>query len=174
MKNTRLTLFALFTMAAAGLNAADSKDTSRIEVKFADPDKFTDAADSQRGSDFGREANLDELREHIQRRAASQLPEGQRLEVTVTDVDLAGEIEPWRTPQMSDTRFVKEIYPPRIELSFRLLGADGAVIKEGERNLTDLTFMMNLHGVNRNDPRIYEKELLDSWIRKEFKKSKNK
>lgn len=175
MKITRLTLSALLALAAAvGVSAADSKAASRVEVNFVDPDKFSDAADAQRGSDFGRDSNLQELREYIQRRANAQLPEGQRLTVTITDVDLAGEIEPWRSPRMGDARLVKDIYPPRIALDFRLVDASGAVVKEGSRKLTDLTFMMNLHGVNRSDPRIYEKELLDTWIRREFGKNQKK
>ncbi|ACB74113.1 DUF3016 domain-containing protein [Opitutus terrae] len=173
MKTTRLTLSVFLAVtAAAVLSAADPKTPSRVEVTFTDPEKFTDAADAQRGSDFGREANLQELRQYIERRATRFVPEGQKLSVTITDVDLAGEVEPWRTPRMSDARFVKDIYPPRIELSFRLTDASGAVIKEGTRKLSDLTFMMNLHAVNRDDPRIYEKDLLDRWISSEFRPNK--
>lgn len=175
MKITRFTLSALFVLSAvAGVRAADPKAPSRTEVNFVDPDKFADAADDQRGSDFGRDANLQQLREHIQRRADLAIPADQRLTVTITDVDLAGEIEPWRTPQMSNVRLVKDIYPPRITLDFRLTDASGAVIKEGNRRLTDLTFLMNLHGPDRSDPRIYEKELLTTWIQSEFGRSKKK
>jgi hypothetical protein len=175
MKNTRLTLSLLFVVGAlTGVHAGDAKEASRTEVNFANPEKFTDAADGQRGSDFGRDANLQELREYIQKRADAILPEGQRLTVTVTDVDFAGEVEPWRTPQMNDARLVKEIYPPRINLDFRLTDASGAVIKEGNRRLTDLTFMMNLHGPDRSERRVYERDLLDKWLRQEFGRAKKK
>jgi hypothetical protein len=175
MKNTRLTLSLLLVVGAlTGVRAGDAKDASRTEVNFANPEKFADAADGPRGSDFGRDANLQELREYIQKRADVVLPEGQRLTVTVTDVDFAGEVEPWRTPQMNDARLVKEIYPPRINLDFRLTDASGAVIKEGNRRLTDLTFMMNLHGPDRSERRLYERDLLDKWIRQEFGRAKKK
>lgn len=175
MKTTRFTLSALFALVAAvGLRAADVQSPSRVEVSFVNPENFADAADGQRGSDFGREANLQELKEYIQRRAEDRLAAGQQLSVRITDVDFAGEVEPWRTPRMGDARLVKDVYPPRIVLEFKLTDATGAVIKEGSRRLTDLSFMMNVHPINRDDPRIYEKELLDRWIRSEFAGAKKR
>ncbi|MEO6002842.1 MAG: DUF3016 domain-containing protein [Opitutus sp.] len=172
MKTLRITLTALLGMAAVvGVRAADAKVAPRAAVTFVDPDKFTDAADGSRGSDFGRDGNLNELKTHIERKSNYYVPEGQRLEVTITDVDLAGEIEPWRSPQMQDVRIVKEIYPPRIDLSFKLVDASGAVVKEGKRQLRDLNYMMNINP-NRSDSRVYEKALLDDWFRSEFTRVK--
>jgi hypothetical protein len=172
MKTLRIVFTVLlgFTVGAA-VQAADPKAPARAEVSFVEPEKFSDAADGQRGSDFGRESNLAELKEHFLRRANAYVPEGQRLEITVTDVDLAGEVEPWRSPQMQDIRIIKDIYSPRIDLSYRLVGASGAVIKEAKSQLRDLTFMMNINA-NRNDPRVYEKTLIDDWMRKEFGRTK--
>lgn len=168
MKNLRVTLISLLGLTAAGaLLAANPKPASRADVTFVDPEKFTDAADAQRGSDWGREANLDELKNYIQDRANVYVREGQKLTVSITDVDLAGEIEPWRSSQLRDARIIKDIYAPRIDLSFKLTDASGAVIKEGTRHLTNPTFTMNIYP-NRNDPRVYEKGLLDDWMRNEF------
>lgn len=168
MKTLRVSLLSLVGLTAAGaLFASDPKPVSRAEVTFVKPEEFTDAADAERGSDWGRDGNLQELKEFIQERANRLVSEGQKLTVSITDVDLAGEIEPWRSSQMRDARIVKEIYPPRIDLSFKLTDASGAVVKEGTRHLTNLTFMMNLYP-NRSDPRVYEKGLLDDWMRNEF------
>lgn len=168
MKTLRTTLTALVGLAAVvGLQAANPKVAPRADVSFTDPEKFTDAADGQRGSDYGRDSNLSEIKDHILSKANLYVPEGQKLAVTVTDVDLAGEIEPWHSPQLQDTRIIKDIYIPRIELSFKLTDAGGAVVKEGTRQLRDLTFQMNINP-NRNDRRVYEKALLDDWLRSEF------
>src|SRR5258707_10542858 len=75
-------------------------------------------------------------------RAAPRLPQGQRLEVHLTDVQRAGGFEPWRGPQAADVRIVRDIYPPRIDLRFKLLGADGKLLREGSRQLRDASFMM--------------------------------
>jgi len=171
LRITRSVFAGLVTVI--GLQAAGPKPAPRAEVTFSDPEKFTDAADGQRGSDFGRDANLQELKTYLEDRANSYIPEGQKLQVTVTDVDLAGEIEPWRSSNMRDARIVKDIYSPRIELNFKLTDASGAVIKEGKRTLSDLTFMMNIYP-NRSDPRVYEKGLIDNWLRTEFNTKKKK
>ena len=39
-------------------------------------------------------------------------------EIRVTEVDLAGDFEPWRGPQFQDVRIVKDLYPPRVNLEF--------------------------------------------------------
>ena len=79
---------------------------------------------------------------------------------------LAG--EPWRGPRFDDVRIVKDIYPPRISLSFRLTDAEGNVVKEGKRELRDLAFMMKINMSFRDDSVRYEKALLDDWLRAEF------
>ena len=103
---------------------------------------IADVGDRFDDTDRNRDYILGELRKHLQDRAEGYLAEGQKLTVTITDVDLAGEFEPWRGPAAADVRIVKEIYPPRIKLSFRLTDASGAVVKQGERELTNLNFLM--------------------------------
>jgi hypothetical protein len=172
MKTTHFTLVALLgSFAVLGVRAADTKTSPRVEVTFVEPEKFTDIADGPRGSDFGREGNVEELKTYLVERANRYVPAGQKLLITVTDVDLAGEIEPWRSGSAHDVRIVKDIYRPRIELSYKLVDASGATIKEGKRSLTDMTFNMNINP-NRSDPRVYEKRLLDDWLRSDFPKPK--
>ena len=62
---------------------------------------------------------------------------GLTLDVRMTNIDLAGEFEPWRGPQFDRVRIMREIYPPRVALEFRLTDAGGAVVKEGQRVLLD-------------------------------------
>ena len=171
MKNLHYPLTVLFGMAAALALHGATPASDRVEVNFSDPEKFTDAADGPRGSDRGREGNLDTLKQHLIERASRALPEGQRLAVTITDVDLAGEVEPWRTGAAQDIRLIKDIYSPRISLDYRVTDASGAVVKEGSARLSDLSFNMKLHA-NRSDPRVYEKDLIDDWVRAELGKSK--
>lgn len=172
MKTLRKTLTVVLGLAAlSGLQAADKKQ-ARAEVTFTEPEKFTDAANGPRGSDYGREGVLADLERYIIDRASMLLPEGQKLSVTITDIDLAGEIEPWRTGSAHDVRIVKDIYSPRIELSYTLTDASGAVLKEETRKLSDTSFNMKLHA-NRSDPRIHEKGLIDDWMRRDFPKAKN-
>lgn len=167
MKPTTLLLAAVFA-ALPLVKAASPTPAPRAEVVFVAPEKFTDVRDSYTSSDAGRDGILDQIRDYMLDEAKRFLPEGDKLFVSVTDIDLAGDFEPWRGPRWDDVRIVKDIYPPRINLSFRLTDPTGKVIKEGKRNLSDLSFMMKITTTFRDDPLRHEKTLIDDWFRDDF------
>jgi hypothetical protein len=159
---TRCLLCALF--AGAGTLACAASAT----VEFVNPEKFTDAGRSY--SPGEREGTLSQLKDHLIERAGKLLPAEQKLSVTVTDVDLAGDFDK-RQSIANEVRIVREVYPPRIDLTFKLEGADGTVLKEGSRNLRDPQFMQG--GLRYKGEALgYEKELIDDWLRREFPKPK--
>jgi hypothetical protein len=159
--NRKSILAAVLLLSATAGQAGD-----RVEVAFVHPEKFTDAG-RYWGSDASRQHNLTELARHIERRAARLLPQDRRLAVSITEVDLAGGFEPWRR-NLGDVRIVRDVYPPRIDLSFRLTAADGSVLKQGERRLRDLAFQTGAT-VYRDDPLRYEKALIDGWLERELR-----
>lgn len=175
MKTSSLFLGALVGLAAMGAAvAADkpAKNDARVETNFVQPERFTDVRDGYTASDLGRQAVLDQIRDYLASRAVAYVGEGQKLTVTFTDIDLAGDFEPWRGSQGMDVRIVKDIYPPKMDLGFKLTGADGVVIKEGKRQLRDLMFMSKL-SLNRSDTLRYEKALLDDWLKSDFSRAKS-
>ncbi|MBX3750793.1 MAG: DUF3016 domain-containing protein [Opitutaceae bacterium] len=174
MKTPPLILTAAVSLLAAlpAFGAESAKAASKVEVLFAKaPDKYVDVRDGFSASEKGQAANLDSLKQYIEERGNELVADGQKLTVTLTEVDLAGDFEPWRDPAMNDVRIVKDIYPPRIDLEFKLTGADGKVIKEGKRELRDLAFMMKL-SIHRDDPFRHEKQLLNEWLTRELKSAK--
>lgn len=167
MKTPYPTLFLTAVLLTGSLFAGDAeKPAGNVSVSFHEPEKFTDARSSF-NSDTDK-GYLQTITQHLQQTAAKRLAAGQKLEITITDVDLAGDFLPGR-PNMQDVRVVKEIYIPRVKLTFKLLDAEGKVVKEGERKLSDLNFMMNPGIIGRNEPLFYDKALLSDWIAKEFK-----
>jgi hypothetical protein len=174
MKTNTLLSGALAALAAASAvvsGYAAAVTNARAEVIFSQPEKFTDVRDAYSASDKGREANLNLIRDYIMTRANKYVPDGQKLTITFTDIDLAGDFEPWRGPEGMDIRVVKDIYPPRMDLEFKLTSTDGAVIKEGKRQLRDLAFMSKL-SINTNDSLRFEKALIDDWLVSEFGRAK--
>jgi hypothetical protein len=165
-------LAGLAAMSAAVAAGTPAKTDARLEVVFSQPEKFTDVRDSYNGTDKGRDGILSQIRDYLVNKANYYVPAGQKLTVTFTDIDLAGDFEPWRGSQGMDIRIVKEIYPPRMDLEFQLTGAGGAVIKAGKRQLRDLTFMAHL-SINQNDALRFDKALLDDWLRSEFPRVKS-
>ena len=162
-----LTLTAAFAAVGSIAHAAeaDAKSEQRVTVTYQDPENFTDLKDGFYGTTKGMAAYQEEFAKNVQRSANRFLPEGQTMEITFTDVDMAGEFEPWRGSQASDVRIVKSIYPPRLKFNYVVKDAAGATIKEGSERLTDLSFQNNL-GINRQDTFFYEQTLMSDWLRK--------
>lgn len=167
---TRLALLLGAALTATAMTyAADSKYADRVEVNYDHPENFTDLKDAYMPTDKGQQAYMEEIREYVQKTAGRRLPDGQKLSITFTDIDMAGDFEPWRGPSATDVRIVKAIYVPRMKFTYRVTDANGGVVKDGSANITDLNFQMNSATMlDTSDPLRYEKRLLDDWIRNEL------
>lgn len=164
-------LLAVFLGLASGsaLAAAPAaKPAPRADVIFFEREKFTDVRDSAMGTPKGRDAILEQIKNYIVDRAKGYVPEGSKLTVTITDIDLAGDYEPERGVQFQDIRMLREIYPPRIKLAYKLVDSSGNEVQHGTRELSDLNYLQNLQ-FNPNDTLRFEKALLDDWMRQDFK-----
>ncbi len=62
---------------------------------------------------------------------------------------------------------MKDVYPPRVDLHYRLLAADGTSIRDGDNKLRDMGYLQRTLPFS-NDPLRYDKRLIDDWLRKEF------
>jgi len=169
--NRRLAMLSLLALLVApGVPAIAAQATAppgTVSVSYDHPENFSEAR-KERGLAPTRESDsyLKTLREYMEKRAARILPPGDHLDIVVTDIDLAGSFEPWHGMQMQDVRIIRSIYPPRIDLHFRLLDADGKVIREGTRKLRDPGFLDSGITAMQNTPLKYEKALIDRWLSK--------
>ncbi len=177
--STRGARWALFLVGACLAASCATQDPEAPAVADApvvvggasviavDASRFDAGRNAQLESGPSRRAWVDALSRHLAERVAHRLAPGQRLDVRITDVQRAGDFEPWRGPPAAQVRIVRDIYPPRIDLSFKLRDERGAVLREGNRQLRDSTFLMR-PDMYPNDPLRYEKALLDDWVREEF------
>jgi hypothetical protein len=138
---------------------------SRVSVVFIEPDKFTDVRYSE--AERSSRALLLQLQRFVVDTAVGYLPESLRLEIKITDIDMAGDFEIIRGPQFDQVRVNKSIYPPRITLEFRILDGGEQTVKEGKRDLTDMDYQLRT-AFPRDDYLRYEKELLRDWLRAEL------
>lgn len=165
MKTSHLFSAALAMAAACALHAADTATpAARTKVLFDHPENFKDVKDGDLATDKGRDAILARIREYLVGRADSLLPGGDRLTITFTDIDLAGDFEPWRGPQWSDVRVVKPIYPPAFKFSYSVTDTAGKVVKQGTEDIRDLSFQTRIT-IDTSDSLRYEKDILDDWAR---------
>jgi hypothetical protein len=170
MKSSRWIFLTLVATGATHPVAAGPERAmagSLIQVEFVKPEKFSDFKADAAGSPKGRDNYLGQLKGYLMQQAGGQLPQGQRLSVSITNIDMAGEFEPWRGQSLANVRVVKDQYPPRIDLSFKLTDAQGKLLREGSSELRNLSFMTNAN-INRQDPLRHEKKLLDDWLRREL------
>lgn len=150
---------ALVTVGAAAAAAGP------VTVRYDHPENFTETKEVKAFAPSRADPGyLDTLKGYIEKQAAKMLQPGQKLDIVITDVDRAGSYLP-SGATLDPIRVVKDVYPPRMTLHFRLLDAQGQVIREGERKLSDLGFMYdNPGGFSSTDPLRYEKHMIDRWL----------
>lgn len=168
----RMTGFALatclgLTLAAMAWGApVTANASSRVSVTYQNPQQFTEARKSRPFAGRHDDDYLKPLKAYFEKRGEKILAPGQRLDIVITDVDLAGDFEPWRGPEYAHVRIIRDIYPPRIDLKFKLIGADGQVLREGTRSLRDLAFLTHSGPPGDTDPLRFEKHMIARWLAK--------
>jgi hypothetical protein len=138
-------------------------NAATVEVKWKDPDKYTDirAAEQTRGA--FRDSVFRGLEKHFQQLAA-KLPENYQWRVEVTNIDLAGEVE---FGGGREVRVVRSITIPRISFNYQLLDDKKQIVKQDEVALKDMSFMDRTRLKYRHDPLGYEKNMIDRWFEEE-------
>lgn len=137
-----------------------------VQVRWEDPAQFSEIRYSHNRWESRRGNWVQRLAEHLRDRIGEALPPGETLDVVITDIDLAGDYEPVGM-ERRDVRVVRDIYPPRMKLSFVRRGADGQVLDQGGRALSELGFL-SLGSGSAQDPLRFEKRMIDGWVRREF------
>lgn len=141
------------------------EDSGAVAVSWTAPAEFTEIRHSRNRFEAVRGDWVRDLARYLADRAARALRPGERLEVRITDIDRAGDYEPGHGAS-DHVRVVRDIYPPRIDLTYTLRDATGQVVGSGERSLRDLGFLQRQPGtVGTGDPLRYEKRLVDRWVR---------
>ncbi len=164
---------AAIAVAMTAVAATAFADAARVNVSWAPSDTLSEVKQNQARRGWLRpEEWTKELGTYLVQRADAQLPPGQHLDVTIDDIKLAGDYEPWRGPDAQDIRVMKDIYPPRIDLHYRLIGADGKTLRESHSKLRDLSYLQNNVMPTDNDPLRYDKRLIDRWVKTEFRGDK--
>jgi Protein of unknown function (DUF3016) len=161
----KIAAIAFLLCAGCAVAAPVEESTSRISVTFVEPEKFTDA----RRADLESTSTgvVGELQKFIVATGARYVPENMKLNIRVTDLDLAGDFESFRGPQADQVRIVKGVYPPHIVLEFELVDSTAKVVKTGKRDLTDIGYQLR-SVYPRQDYLRYEKDILRDWLRDEF------
>jgi len=166
-------LMLIVGCASAGPRSVTAPDAPRalsvegpVQVSWTDPAQFTEIRSSPNRFEAQSGNWVFQLASHLRSSASKRLAPGQTLEVQITDIKRAGDFEPQNGPRGNDIRIMRDIYPPRMTLTFTLRDAQGGVLQQGEEKLVDMGYLSNSGLLSNNDPLRYEKYMLDNWLRR--------
>jgi hypothetical protein len=168
-------LLAVFLALTGSMSFARDNESlpARVQVAWAPTENLSEVKDNQMHRGWLRTEDwMKSLSDYLRVRADRILPPGLQLQVTINDIKLAGDFEPWRHPAAQDIRFLTDLYPPRIDLHFKLVASDGATIREGDNKLRDMSYLQRAIQTS-TDPLRYDKRLIDDWLRREFAKTQS-
>lgn len=178
-RTSLLSMVVCMIAAATSVFASDDQQvetdniSERLHIEFIEPEKFTDIRPSNQSRAHFTKQVLTQFSEYFDE-IAQKLPDGQVLDVKVTDIDLAGDTRSPRfslSSMLSEVRVVEHIFFPRLEFEYEVKDKNGEVLQAQAVSIKDMNFMnRNLISHNRNRfP--YEKRLLDDWYRDTFVQS---
>lgn len=166
MKKLNLTIITLILGFCGNLVAAE-----RLTVELIEPKEFTDF--SVQGMDENRTAAIfeSELKRFISLEISRLLPDGVFVHLEVTDVDMAGDIQPWRNRHQADIRYIEQIYPPRMSFRYVIKSENDEILATGETRIRDMNFMFGLNNRFRTYNSFqYEFSMLADWLRRDVPK----
>ncbi|MCL1140126.1 DUF3016 domain-containing protein [Shewanella pneumatophori] len=129
----------------------NTNDYTDIEATIGVQSKFEQYLFTQLTQELGKLAN-------------KHLTEGLQLDLTVTNVDLAGDVQPTFGASVDDIRVVTDLYPPKLDFEY-VLSQDGKVIASGTEKLRNMGYLSGIQPLT-NDSFRYEQELLTDWFKK--------
>jgi Protein of unknown function (DUF3016) len=136
----------------------------RVEVSFVGTEQFADFGQTR----WDRDRNEKALAEMFQR-AGQALPVGQQLSIKVIDVNLAGDLDWWRSRD-DRVRVMRNVTWPSLVFEYRLSEA-GQVLKADTVRLTDMAYLQAfLTAAQREDVFPYERRMVDRWLRSDLPK----
>ena len=173
----KLVLGLVALVFTGAVSAHDKKNDETVTTKdgnvavtWQSPGHYRDIESSGGIQSRFQKRLFEDLTIDLSKEAAKVLKDNQKLTLTVTDVDLAGDVRP-SFGTGSDIRVVKDIYPPRFKFSY-VVTQDGKTIAEGKESLTDLSFLDRIQPAFER-PFKYETHLLNSWMEKMAKAKLN-
>ena len=153
-------LFTLLFIFAINTTLAEKSVTT---VSFNNPEKFTDFKTTINTGVKDREKLMEQLRGLMIKSVANILSNDNSLQIVVNNVDMAGG---FLYGGQNLFRVVKDTDRIRLEFSYRLLDANGIIVKEDNVNLTTRNPRLLKREVKKYVHSYFPNEmpLFDRWL----------
>ncbi len=150
-----------------------------VSIEWIEPKKFRDVKDASMSRKRYREKVFAELEEYFTL-LGKELPEGQKLNIKVTDLDMAGTVQSLAmagltynlNDSINDYRIMRDIDIPRMTFSYELIDETEKVIKQDEVLLKDMSYLTRSNMIRKNAVLRYEKAMISRWFQQEFENQK--
>lgn len=165
-----LTMMAILT----GCTSTDNKEPvenyvthdGNLAIIWKDPSQYSDIESTTwLQSKFGPYL-FSELTDELGRVTNKVLSKNQKLDLMVTNVDLAGDVQPTFGASVNDIRVVSDLYPPKISFDYSL-SQDGKVIMSGSEKIQNMGFLFGIQPIT-SQPFPYESKLLTKWFKEKI------
>jgi hypothetical protein len=151
----------LVLLVTVSLGFSAAVKSGEVTVKWQNPEKFSDIRAANENQKRFRKEVINRLTKHWVKQA-ERLPEGVKLEVTMTNLNLAGEVH-YSFAMNREIRVIKNLYWPRMNFEYKLTEG-GKVIEQGEKQLSDMMFMDRSQLRADRDVNFYEKRIISDWF----------
>ncbi|WP_434927241.1 DUF3016 domain-containing protein [Shewanella sp. HL-SH2] len=139
-------------------------ETGIVKVEWLEPDNYNDIMASNELQSRFENRFFETITKNINKQAEKTLKPNQKLEMQVSNVDLAGDMRPTFGATTGDLRVVKELYPPKMTFTYQIL-EDNKVIISGDEKLTDMSFLSRISRINER-PFSAETTMLNDWLKR--------
>jgi hypothetical protein len=155
--------------AAASLLILSVQATAgEVTVTWSDPAKFTDIVASNSTDKAYRKSIENALNAEFKAQAA-KLPDGQKMAVNITDIDLAGEVDPIPSRAGQRVRVLRDVYYPQLRFDYKITGKDGGTVKEQAGvTLKDAGFLSGSGNASSRQDFYYERQMIKTWFGKDI------
>ena len=152
-------------MFVSGAFAGEAK------VTWQEPEKYTDIKPSNETRDSFKERVFKEFNIMFAG-MAKKLPDGYQLEINVTDLDLAGDVNGMYSSLGREIRVVKELYWPRMVFSYTLKNEKNEIVATAKEDVKDMNFMSPAGMHSTGSGFDYEEKMLNDWFKAQQKMKK--
>jgi hypothetical protein len=189
MKMYKISVLASFILISSHLAASESAvlenssaeeltQESKVSIEWIEPKKFRDVRNASMSRKRYRDTVFTELEAYFTV-LGKDLPQGQKLTIKVTDLDMAGTVQSLATAgltnfsnnlnhNLNDYRIMREIDIPRMTFSYELKDADGKIIKQDDVELKDMSYLSRASVVRKSAQLRYEKVMISRWFNDTF------
>jgi hypothetical protein len=161
-KHALLAAVTAVAAVAASLALPTSAHAGSADIGFEHPERYSDAG---RGQELA--ATQQAISRLLDTLARERLPTGQTLKVTVTEIDLAGEMLPQHRTGHEVRVLRGRADWPRIGLRWVLTEGD-RVRASGSETVVDMNYLHSLPTLDARSALPHEERLLTRWFQQRF------